>query len=213
MNFTTTSIVRILETTLWVLGLTCVGAYVAIEMQSARAQSAAISSLELQSQLGAGNKPDQSLWSPQRIALHERTLSDSGNLEPIALLVIPAVDIRVAAFEGTSDRVLNLGVGRVPGTGRIGVAGNLAIAGHRDGFFRGLKDVVIGDDISLQHAGGTDEYRVTELLVVEPDDVSVLAPTDSSSITLITCYPFYFMGSAPQRFIVRADRKAGEIDY
>ena len=85
--------------------------------------------------------------------------------------------------------------------------GNSGIAGHRDGFFRGLKDIARGDTIELDTLHGTDVYRVERTWIVEPEDVSVLDPTPEPALTLVTCYPFYFRGSAPQRFIVRAVRE------
>ena len=195
---------RKIETTLWLFGLLCVSIYGFNKIQSAHAQSAAISNLEAQWREEATVGPDQSLWSAQRIAHHEQVRAESDALSPLALMSISSVGIRVAVFEGTSDRVLNLGAGRVPGTGEFGAAGNLALAGHRDGFFRGLKDIAIGDDIKLRHGDGIVNYSVTEFFVVDPDAVHVLEPTEDATLTLITCYPFYFVGHAPQRFIVRA---------
>ena len=193
-----------IETALWLFGLICISVYGLTRIQSARAQSAAISALEAQWREEAEAAPDQSLWSAQRIAHHEKVLAESDELSPLALLSISSVGIRVAVFEGTSDRVLNRGAGRVAGTGNFGDVGNLALAGHRDSFFRGLKDIAIGDDIQIRHADGVVNYSVTELFVVDPDAVHVLEPTPDTTLTLITCYPFYFVGHAPQRFIVRA---------
>src|SRR5215469_851377 len=82
--------------------------------------------------------------------------------------------------------------------------GNIGISGHRDGFFRGLKDIREGDGIELVTATGTDTYTIDHIVIVKPTDVSVLAPRPRPSITLVTCYPFYFVGSAPQRYIVQA---------
>ena len=200
--------IRRIEAVLWLFGLVCVSVYSFTKIRATHAQSAAISNLEAQWRQEATVEPDQSLWSPQRVAKHEQTRSESDALSPLALLTIPSVGIRVAMFEGTSDRVLNLGVGRVAGTGGVGVPGNLAVAGHRDGFFRGLKDIAVGDDISIRYSSGVIYYKVTELLIVEPDAVHVLEPTDETVLTLVTCYPFYFVGHAPQRFIVRAVAKA-----
>jgi sortase A len=87
-----------------------------------------------------------------------------------------------------------------------GSAGNVGLAGHRDGFFRGLKDIQPGDEIEVEAIGRIDRYRVERTWIVNPEDVSVLDPTGEPSVTLVTCYPFYFVGSAPQRFIVRAVR-------
>jgi sortase A len=211
MNASKKTTLRSIEFMFWLFGLVCVSAYGVTKIHSARAQSAAISDLEAQWREEVIAEPDQSLWSTQRIAHHEQARSESDALSPLALLTMPSVGIRVAVFEGTSDRVLNLGVGRVPGTGRVGARGNLALAGHRDGFFRGLKDIEVGDDISIQYGGGIDHYRVTELWVVEPDAVHVLEPTEETTLTLVTCYPFYFVGPAPRRFIVRAVAKRSGV--
>ncbi|MBK8287096.1 MAG: class D sortase [Ahniella sp.] len=96
------------------------------------------------------------------------------------------------------------GAGLVEGTARPGGGGNIAIAAHRDSFFRGLRDVAYGDLIELESFQRKATYRVSALAVVEPDDVQVLAETGEAALTLVTCYPFHFVGHAPQRFIVRA---------
>ena len=111
---------------------------------------------------------------------------------------------------GTDDRTLDRGLGHVDGTAQPGTDGNSGIAGHRDGFFRGLKDIATGDLIEIETLQAKDVYRVERTWVVSPKDISVLNPTSTRSLTLITCYPFYFVGSAPQRFIVRATRVADE---
>ena len=107
-------------------------------------------------------------------------------------------------FEGTDDPVLNRGVGRIVGTAQVGQTGNMGIAGHRDGFFRGLKDVVLGDVLELDTTSGKQTYIIDSIKLVTPDDVSVLRNEPTSALTLVTCYPFYFVGSAPQRYIVHA---------
>ena len=112
--------------------------------------------------------------------------------------------LEVPVFDGTDDLTLNRGAGRIIGTARLGEPGNTGIAGHRDGFFRGLKDIAAGDKLDLVTLGRTERYTVTAIQITTPEDVSVLGPTDTPSLTLVTCYPFYFVGSAPQRFIVRA---------
>jgi sortase A len=195
---------RRIETALWLLGLLCLAVYGVARMQSARAQLSAIAVLEAQWQQEALSEPDRSLWSAARIAAYEQSQAGADALSPRALLSIPSVGVRVAVFEGTSDRTLNLGAGRVPGTAPFGAVGNLALAGHRDGFFRGLKDIAIDDEVNLRHGDANVVYRVTEAFVVDPDAVHVLEPTEDATLTLITCYPFYFVGHAPQRFIVRA---------
>lgn len=148
------------------------------------------------------------LWDSARIRAYQQTLK----LEmptPEAILRVPKVGIEVPVYEGTSDVVLNRGVGHVTGTAlpeASNAAGNIVITGHRDGFFRGLKDLAVGDRIELQRAGsgGSETYVVSAIHVVLPDDVSVLNETTKATVTLITCYPFYYVGAAPQRYIVQA---------
>ena len=148
---------------------------------------------------------DQTGWSAHRIAAYAagRLIPTS---PPLAVLKIPRLKLSVPVFEGTDDRLLDVGAGLVADTARPGEPGNIAIAGHRDGFFRGLKDIRAGDRIVLSTRGAESTYLVEDTWIVQPDEVSVLEPTTAPSITLVTCYPFYFVGSAPQRFIVRATR-------
>ena len=149
--------------------------------------------------------PDQSLWSPARVNAWRQALSKPAPA-PLAVLRVPKIRLEVAVLPGTDDRTLDRSVGHIEGTSRPGTDGNVGIAGHRDGFFRGLKDLVTGDLIELDTVQGTEAYRVERTWVVSPDDVSVLDPTSTRAITLVTCYPFYFVGSAPDRFILRAVR-------
>ena len=149
--------------------------------------------------------PDQSLWSPNRISAWHEALSEPVPA-PLAVLRIPKIRLEVPVLPGTDDRTLDRGVGHIEDTAQPGTDGNAGIAGHRDGFFRGLKDIAPGDAIELDTLQGKEVYRVERTWVVEPEDVSVLDPTPTRALTLVTCYPFYFVGSAPQRFIVRAVR-------
>ena len=146
---------------------------------------------------------DTSLWAPGRIREYEESLKKETS-EPIAVLRIPKVGLEVPVFEGTDDFALNRGVGWILGTAAPGKAGNCGIAGHRDGFFRPLKDAVKGDSIELSTVSGLRTYRVQEIQIVNPTDVQVLAPTPEPTLTLVSCYPFYFVGTAPKRYIVRA---------
>lgn len=147
--------------------------------------------------------PDFRLWSPLRIKEYNESLT-TYVAPAIGILRIPKVDIEVPILEGTDDLTLNRGVGLIAGTARPGENGNIGIAGHRDGFFRGLKDVSDGDKIELITRAGTKTYVIDRIVIVKRADVSVLAPRERSSITLVTCYPFYFVGSAPERYIVQA---------
>jgi sortase A len=151
----------------------------------------------------SGLKVDYALWSDKRIEAYERSLSEHF-APPLAILRISKVHLEVAVLEGTDDLTLNRGIGHIEGTPRPGDEGNIGIAGHRDGFFRVLKDIVPGDKIELVTASHTDVYTVDQIVLVRPNDVSVLQPQPNRALTLVTCYPFYFIGSAPQRYIVQA---------
>ncbi len=107
---------------------------------------------------------------------------------------------------GTDDWTLNRAVGHIEGTSAPGTGGNVGIAGHRDGFFRGLQHISVGNVIEVETRGQLERFRIEQTWIVKPEDVWVIDPTDAPSITLVTCYPFYHIGSAPQRFIVRAVR-------
>ena len=147
-------------------------------------------------------KPDFSLWAEKRISDYEQSLAT--HFAPtIGILRIPKIHLEVPLLEGNDDLTLNRGVGRVPGTANPGEKGNIGIAGHRDGFFRGLKDVGLGDTIALLTTTGVETYVVDNVAIVDPADVSVLGPRPRPSLTLVTCYPFYFVGSAPKRYIVQ----------
>ena len=148
-------------------------------------------------------KVDFSLWSSGRIRAYRRSLAHDF-APPIALLKIPKIGLLVPVFDGTDDLILNRGVGRIAGTAQPGAPGNLGIAGHRDGFFRGLKSVSRGDKIEVVRRHSTEVYVVDNIRIVSPKDVSVLAPRGVPSLTLVTCYPFYYIGSAPKRFVVEA---------
>jgi sortase A len=148
-------------------------------------------------------KVDFSEWSPKRIEAYESSLTERFSA-PLGVLRIAKVHLEVPVLEGTDDLTLNRGVGHIEGTGRPGEEGNIGIAGHRDGFFRVLKDIGPGDEIELVTANRKDVYKVNQIVLVRPSDVSVLEPRPGRSLTLVTCYPFYFIGSAPQRYIVQA---------
>ena len=155
-------------------------------------------------------KLDVSLWSEKRIAEYEQSLR--GYVDPpLAVLRISKVHLEAPVLDGTDDLTLNRGVGHIVGTDRPGEDGNIGIAGHRDGFFRVLKDVTPGDTIELAMPKRVVTYVVDQIVLVRTDDVSVLQPRSRPSLTLVTCYPFYFVGSAPQRYIVQASVERSEL--
>jgi sortase A len=146
---------------------------------------------------------DFSLWDPRRIKAHGRGVEKQSGI-PLAVLRIPKIRLEAPLFDGTDDVTLNHAVGRIAGTARPDEPGNIGIAGHRDGFFRGLKDVSVGDAIELKTPTRTATYLVDRIQIVAPRQIEVLRPTAVPSLTLVTCYPFYFAGRAPQRYVVTA---------
>jgi sortase A len=149
---------------------------------------------------------DFSLWSEKRVRAYRESLAARKGA-PMAVLSITRLGIRVPVFEGTDEWTLNRGVGWIAGTARPDEKGNVGIAGHRDGFFRRLKDISPGDAIEIATFRSTRTYTVDGIEIVTPDDVGVLRARSVPSLTLVTCYPFYFMGDAPQRFILHAALK------
>jgi sortase A len=147
--------------------------------------------------------PDAKEWSPARLkSWRESRPAKAG--ERLALLEIPRVGLQVTVLEGTSEWALTRGVGRIEGTAGSDEAGNLGIAGHRDGYFRALRHLRAGDRIRLRTPAADRSYRVEWIRVVRPQDRWVLERTPQAALTLVTCYPFWFIGHAPKRFIVRA---------
>jgi sortase A len=127
---------------------------------------------------------------------------------PIGRLEIPTIRLKVMVLQGTDAWTLNGAVGHISGTAFPGEPGTVGLAGHRDGFFRGLKDIAVEDQIILRTPINTYSYKVENISIVAPNETYVLEPSAYPNLTLVTCYPFYFIGNAPKRFIVRA-RLAG----
>lgn len=126
---------------------------------------------------------------------------------PIGTVEIPRVGLFAAVAEGDDDGTLRVAVGHLPDTPLPWQGSNAAFAGHRDVRFRALKDLAIGDEILLSTIRGRFVYRVERTRVVDPSDLSVLGPTSQPTLTLITCYPFSYVGRAPLRFVVTATRQ------
>jgi sortase A len=143
-------------------------------------------------------------------------LPEQPNAPPPALesvigrLEIPRLKLSVMVREGADEHTLRMAVGHIPGTALPGRIGNVALAGHRDTFFRPLRNIRKDDTIELQTTGGAYRYLVESTKIVTPRDVSVLQASGGQSLTLVTCYPFYYVGSAPKRFIIRAQRVPAE---
>ena len=140
-----------------------------------------------------------------------RSPSPAGQTAPPAVvrrvlgrLEIPTLGVSTIVREGEDARTLQLAIGHIAGTAMPGAAGNMGLAAHRDTFFRRLREINVGDVIRLVAVEGTFTYVVQSTQIVDPDDLWVLDPTTEPSLTLVTCYPFTYIGAAPERFIVRA---------
>lgn len=123
----------------------------------------------------------------------------------VALMVIPRLGLSTIVIEGAGERELKLGPGHIRSTALPGQGGNFGIAGHRDSFFRPLRNIRAGDLIQVATKARERHYQVVTTQIVDPTNVSVLYPTEHEALTLVTCYPFNFIGAAPKRFVVRAD--------
>ena len=126
--------------------------------------------------------------------------------ELVGRIEIPRLHLSAIVLEGDDDGTLKLGVGHVPGTALPDRPGNVALAAHRDSYFRPLRRIRPSDAIEMTTARRTYRYRVDSVDIVEPSDVAVLRDTGRPSLTLVTCYPFWWVGNAPKRFVVRASR-------
>jgi len=178
------------------------------QLESAKERVARIEAIDgakHDTDLHQASDTEYSSWAIHRTDLYQANLGKP--VESVAVLRIPALHLEVPVLEGTDEVTLNRGVGRIAGTSLPGQHGNIGIAGHRDGFFRRLKNVRRGDAIELATISGTDVFVVDRIRITDPTDVTVLRPRTKDSITLVTCYPFYFVGPAPRRFIVQASLK------
>jgi sortase A len=214
--------IRLFERLLLAIGITLLAIWSAVWLDRTSVSGAAVKHFRT----GEATKPnpetnsfsdpvsysivDFRLWSVKRIEAYGDSLSQHFYF-PLAVLRIPRINLEVPVFNGTDDLTLDRGVGRILGTAKMGQAGNLGIAGHRDGFFRGLKDLSPGDLVELNLPEQSYSYTVSQIRIVEPDDVSVLVPTTERTLTLVTCFPFYYMGSAPKRYIVTASRQNSNL--
>ncbi|MBI4459851.1 MAG: class D sortase [Acidobacteria bacterium] len=146
-------------------------------------------------------------YSPPSISL----LRSNNRLAPglpslIGRIEIPRLRLSVMILEGDDERQLQLGAGHIPGTALPGESGNVVIAAHRDSFFQPLRDISKNDQIVVTTLNGSFQYRVDSVQVTDPDNRAVLRHSDEPVLTLVTCYPFTYIGSAPKRFIVQARR-------
>lgn len=214
---------RLLERLLLIIGIVCLGYYAYVSAESALYQ--AYETRELDAILSSGPAaspvaapPLAELAaepiSPPQPEIRAATAEPASPKRPgsyaakavgmLGRLEIPRLRVSAIVRSGTDSRTLRLAIGHIGGTALPGEPGNIGLAAHRDTFFRRLGEIRPNDQVRIVTAQGTYTYRVEGTTIVEPDDTWVLDHTDSPALTLITCYPFRYIGSAPQRFIVRA---------
>jgi sortase A len=185
---------------LLVVGLVSLGYYTYVSAETALYQ--AYETRELEAILASVPEPPP---SPAKTVVKERVRRAAPPRgSAIGRIEIPRLGVAAIVRAGSDARTLRLAVGHIPGTALPGEGGNIGLAAHRDTFFRRLGDIREGDDVRVVTPEGTFTYRVEGTKVVNPSDVWVLDPTEQPALTLVTCYPFRYVGSAPQRFIVRA---------
>jgi len=207
---------RWIERLLVAVGVVCLGyyGYMSVEArQFQREQAATFESLLPPAESASGREVTQASsgeTSPGRPdgraggrAAPSAPVAGSGVL---ALLDIPRLDISTPVLSGDDDATLDVAVGHLPDTPKPWESGNSAFAAHRDGLFRPLRNIRVGDEVRVRTLEGHFTYRVRETKIVLPTDLSVLEPGEGPTLTLITCYPFNFVGNAPKRFVVHADR-------
>jgi sortase A len=136
---------------------------------------------------------------------HAASVNRASGTTTVGTIEIPAVGLTTRVLEGSNARTLRLAVGHIPGTALPGPSGNVGLAGHRDTFFGPLRRIKVGDEIRFTTVAGTFKYRVISLRIVLPEAIEVLNNTQLPTLTLVTCYPFDFIGTAPQRLIVHAE--------
>ncbi len=201
-----------LERLLFIVGLLMLGIYLGARVHTAVSSRATMEIFKREQLRSpdqertvvlAAAKPDFRSWSPKRIQEYENSLV-SYYRPAIGIIRIPKIHVEAPLLDGTDELSLNRGVGRIAGTASPGQEGNIGIAGHRDGFFRGLKDIALGDTVEVITQTRTETYIIDNIVIVDPHDTSILRARQRPSLTLVTCYPFHFIGSAPRRYIVQA---------
>jgi sortase A len=189
---------RWLERVLLVVGIALLGWYSTVKIAASREQAALSRELEA-ARITADHAQHGAADAEESADSKVPQLRDL-----VGRLEVPRVKLSAIAREGVDARTLRGSVGHVPGTALPGDEGNAAFAAHRDTYFAALKDVRMGDEVVITTKDGVHRYTVTQTRVVDPSEVSVLDATGGRTLTLVTCYPFDYVGSAPRRFIVHA---------
>jgi sortase A len=215
---------RMISTALLMVGIGCLGVYGSSTLyakfhqlyESWSFDKARERGVNTENQTDEGNAPF-AIFTPAGKSSHRAPLRNHGQQQPlsregavIGRVFVPRLSLTAMVEEGTDDDILLRAVGHIPGTALPGANGNVAIAGHRDSFLRALKDVRRNDEIDFETLDGSFRYTVDQLTVVDPDNISVLKPTPDKTLTIVTCFPFRYIGHAPRRYIVRA-RQVSEL--
>jgi sortase A len=190
----TIAVFRWLERLLMIVGVACLAWVATTWIEAERFQRAERRVL------------DDSARVPAHTTRTPTTREQRDDTGPIGRLDIPRLGVSVVVMPGDDDATLSRAVGHLSDTPLPWDGGNTALAGHRDTFFRPLERIKAGDDVYLDTSRGRFHYRVRRTIVVKPEDLWVLDPSANATLTLITCFPFHYIGSAPQRFVVQADR-------
>jgi sortase A len=188
-------LVQRIEYGLWIVGALALGFCAGILIETHVFQTLQNRALERELR---GARPGP----PARLPTFPLAPRPEGSL--VGRLEIPRLGLSAVVLEGSDSKTLRVAIGRVMQTAEPGEQGNVVLGGHRDTFFRPLRQIRDGDEITLVTPGGRYQYVVDWTKVVKPTDTSSLAPTQQPALTLVTCYPFHFIGHAPERFIVRA---------
>ena len=197
-----------MERLLWVVGFATIAycAYTVIEAGTtqARLSRALLQDRQLLEHLTQSQPSATADSKPDRKEARRRT-DAAQKQNVVGRLSIPKLGLSAMVLEGDDARTLRVGLGHIPGTAEPGQRGNIGIAGHRDTFFRPLRRIDKGDKVVLETAETTYRYQVSSIEIVEPRNVAALSPHKNDELTLVTCYPFSYLGAAPQRFIVHAE--------
>jgi sortase A len=217
----TPQVLKLLEYACWGLGTgllisflasTLAGQYgyrsALVAFEASRAGTAMAAPLDADEPLArpalSHSPPDQSGWSTERLRQYAASRWDVP-ITPEAVIRIRSLGLDVPVFPGETEANMTRGAGRISGSPRFGEPGNVSVSSHRDGFFRKLEDIRVGDEIVVDTRAASYRYVVAEIRITEPTDTTVLWPGDGPELTLVTCYPFNFIGRAPQRYVVRAE--------
>jgi sortase A len=208
---------RLLRAIEWLfasIGLVCLAWYAAVMLRAIEYQRAESARLDRSMDIASQERRGDSKGEPPpienpTIERSEPPSSDKADHQLIGRLEIPRLKLSVMVVDGDDPATLNIAAGHLPDTPLPWEFGNSAVAGHRDSFFRALSDIKLRDNLIMMTPHGQFHYAVSSLRVVEPNDLTVLRQNGRSSLTLVTCYPFSYVGRAPKRFIVRADHVPG----